>query len=280
MIGNDVQKAADILRQGGLVAIPTETVYGLAANGFNSEAVLRIFEAKNRPSFDPLILHLCSTKYIERVAAIIPEKAKQLADTFWPGPLTLILPKTHLVPDVVTSGLPFVGLRQPNHPLLKELFEHVDFPLAAPSANPFGMVSPTTAQHVEDQLGDRIDYILDGGPCTIGVESTIVSLEDPDRPKILRYGAITQEQIEEVIGSVGTQISSSSKPSSPGQLDRHYATSKPLELIESAPQHKSEQTFIIGFGADVGNVFDLNLSPTSDLHEAARKLFSFLREAD
>lgn len=177
VIGTDVREAARLLAAGGLVAIPTETVYGLAANAFDEAAVLKVFAAKQRPAFDPLIVHVHSLEQVREVVRELPPEAEALMRSFWPGPLTLVLPKQPRIPDLVTSGLDTVGVRMPAHPLTQELLRALPFPLAAPSANPFGYVSPTTAQHVLDQLGERIPYILDGGPCTIGVESTIIGWE-------------------------------------------------------------------------------------------------------
>ncbi|MBK7751267.1 MAG: threonylcarbamoyl-AMP synthase [Flavobacteriales bacterium] len=174
LIGTDLLEAARLLRAGQVVAIPTETVYGLAANAFDEAAVVRVFETKQRPAFDPLIVHVKDRNQLERVA-VVPAEAEPLIARFWPGPLTLVLPKRPEVPDLVTSGLDTVAVRMPAHPLTRQLLALLDFPLAAPSANPFGYVSPTTAQHVADQLGDRIPYILDGGPCDVGVESTIIA---------------------------------------------------------------------------------------------------------
>jgi tRNA threonylcarbamoyl adenosine modification protein (Sua5/YciO/YrdC/YwlC family) len=183
-IGTNTQAAADLLRKGEVVAIPTETVYGLAANAYNEAAVLKIFQAKQRPAFDPLIVHVHSLDQVKEVVSFSELKRKDtrkeaeaLMAKFWPGPLTLVLPKSDRVPDLVTSGLDTVAVRMPAHPMALELLRSLDFPLAAPSANPFGYVSPTTAQHVADQLGEKIPYILDGGPCTVGVESTIIGWE-------------------------------------------------------------------------------------------------------
>ena len=169
MIGTDLSVAKQLLEADKLVAIPTETVYGLAANALHTNAVLTIYKAKNRPSFDPLIVHVSSVDWVNKLTVDVPKKALELMDAFWPGPLTLILPKSGLVPDIVTSGLRYVGVRMPRHQMTKALLSTLDFPLAAPSANPFSYVSPTTAQHVEDQLGNKIEYILDGGPCIVGI---------------------------------------------------------------------------------------------------------------
>lgn len=186
-IGQDLDKALQLLESGELVAIPTETVYGLAANALNSRAVAKIFEAKNRPSFDPLIVHVASLQHAKKYTTGFPLQAEALARRFWPGPLTLLLPKTSDVPDIVTAGLDRVGLRCPAHPLTISLLAHASFPLAAPSANPFGYISPTTSQHVQDQLGNSVSYIIDGGPSRVGIESTIVGWED-NEPIIYRLG--------------------------------------------------------------------------------------------
>ena len=174
-IGQDILKAKEILIAGGLVAIPTETVYGLAGNALNENSVANIFRAKNRPSFDPLIVHVASILQAERFVEDIPSQARKLAETYWPGPLTILLKKRPIISDLVTSGLDTVAIRVPAQDLTRSLLASLDFPLAAPSANPFGYVSPTKAEHVNEQLGDNIDYILDGGDCQVGIESTIVS---------------------------------------------------------------------------------------------------------
>ncbi len=174
MIGTDLHLAIKLLTEGKLVGIPTETVYGLAANALNADAVLNIFEAKKRPVFDPLILHVPSVDVARLHVTRFPEKALQLANAFWPGPLTMVLPRKHHIPDIVCSGLETVAVRMPNHPLTLELLSQLSFPLAAPSANPFGYISPTTAKHVDEQLGNQISYTLDGGPCQVGIESTII----------------------------------------------------------------------------------------------------------
>lgn len=243
-VTTDVAQAAGILRSGGLVAFGTETVYGLGANALDERAVARVFEAKNRPHFDPLIVHIANLEWLERLTAQRSPLADRLADAFWPGPLTMVLPRKKIVPDLVTSGLPTVAVRMPSHPLALELLTMVDLPIAAPSANPFGQISPTTAQHVLDHLGGRIDLILDGGPCDVGVESTVV-LMTGDRPCILRHGGVTQEQLEQVIGAVDVHRSdagaeaASTDPAggatngavAPGMLSQHYSPRTPLSLI-------------------------------------------------
>jgi L-threonylcarbamoyladenylate synthase len=187
IIGEIIQEAKSFLLDGNIVAIPTETVYGLAGNALDPAAVLQIFTAKERPAFDPLIVHISSIDKVELYAHSIPSQAYDLMHEFWPGPLTIVLPKNSIIPDIVTSGLDTVGLRIPNHPTTIKLLKQLDFPLAAPSANPFGYISPTSAQHVFDQLGGKIPYILDGGICDVGVESTIVGFEN-DKCLIYRLG--------------------------------------------------------------------------------------------
>ncbi len=278
-------KATQLLTEGKVVAIPTETVYGLAANALNKEAVTEIFAIKNRPFFDPLIVHISDIKEVEKYATHFPEKAKKLANTFWPGPLTLILPKSKTIPDLVTSGLPFVGLRVPNHPLTLQLLKELPFPLAAPSANPFGYVSPTTAKHVEEQLGDKVSYILDGGQCEVGLESTIVMFEEDKNPVILRLGGLSIEAIEDCVGKVALNIASHSKPNSPGQLDKHYATRTPLKLVKEIDitAIDKSRTGAIAFYKPFDFLPIENqkiLSPNKSLTEAAHNLFAAMRELD
>jgi L-threonylcarbamoyladenylate synthase len=281
-IGFNISEARDALVRGRLVAIPTETVYGLAANAMNAEAVLSIFEAKSRPAFDPLIVHIGSMSQLDQLVIALPEKARKLAATFWPGPLTLILPKNASVPDIVTSGLPYVGVRMPRHELTLELLRSLAFPLAAPSANPFGYISPTTAEHVADQLGDKVDYILDGGPCEVGLESTIVSFMG-DEVQILRLGGLPVSDIEEFIGPVHISTSgSSSNPTAPGMLLSHYAPRKPLFLgdIKSlAKKFEGEKFSVLAF-SELRGLPGIVLSTDADMQEAARNLFAVLRQLD
>lgn len=233
-ITTDITWAARVLREGGLVAIATETVYGLAANALDEHAVARIFEAKARPFFDPLIVHIASRDWLNRLVSRVPPAAEKLATAFWPGPLTMVLPKTDLVPDLVTSGLPSVAIRMPVHPQARELLQLVDLPLAAPSANPFGQLSPTCAQHVAETLGDRIDLILDGGPSQVGVESTVVFVFD-DTVRILRHGGITREALERVvrIEDGATQVAEEVAAPSPGMLPQHYAPRTSLKVLSN-----------------------------------------------
>ena len=284
-IGKDILKAKDYLEKDELVAIPTETVYGLAANALNPIAVAKIFEAKERPTFDPLIVHTHSLKDVLNFVTEIHPVLLKLAEAFWPGPLTLLLPKKEIVPSLVTSGLDRVGVRIPNHPLTLELLDQLKFPLAAPSANPFGYISPTTAQHVEKQLGAKIPYILDGGSCSVGLESTIVG-EENGEIIIYRLGGLSVDDIEKVAGKVSVQLNQSSNPKAPGQLKSHYAPKKPVyigNLLELQAMYSDKKIGAIVFGNDVTlneAILIKNLSPTKNYQEAAVNLFSFLRELD
>lgn len=281
-IGKDILKAKKLLIAGELVAIPTETVYGLAANALDAVAVTKIFVAKARPTFDPLIVHVASIEQAKKYIAAFPEKAQALAQHFWPGPLTLVLPKQSIIPDIVTSGLDTVGIRCPDHELTRELLTTLSFPLAAPSANPFGYVSPTTTAHVNQQLGDKIPYILEGGHCRVGLESTIVGFEN-NEPIIYRRGGISEETIISTIGNIGLKIHSSN-PVAPGQLDSHYAPRKKLVLGDIERLKKDFQNQRMGVlrfkKAKQGDDEELILSDSGDLEEAARNLFSMLRQMD
>ncbi|NMM49051.1 L-threonylcarbamoyladenylate synthase [Marinigracilibium pacificum] len=283
VIGTDIKEAASILQKGGLVAVPTETVYGLAANATDPKAVTGIFEAKQRPSFDPLIVHTDSLEKVRSFTKSIPESALKLANQFWPGPLTLILEKKDLIPDIVSSGLPTIGVRMPDHPLTRELLSILDFPIAAPSANPFGYISPTNAEHVKAQLDDKVDYILDGGECKVGIESTIVSFEN-DVPVILRLGGLSIDDIEKVVGKVKIQPHSSSNPKAPGMLKSHYAPRKKFylgdidSLLEKFP---GDNIGVLTFTKkNINRPHHYILSPEGDTNEAAANLFSFMRKLD
>lgn len=278
-IGTDVQKAAKILSEGGLVAIPTETVYGLAANAFDEEAVTKIFQVKNRPSFDPLITHISNAAQLTKLASYIPKKAIDLTTKFWPGPLTIILPKTDKINDLITSGLDSAAFRIPDHSLTKTLLETINFPIVAPSANPFTYVSPTTAQHVEAQLGNKVDYILDGGLCSVGLESTIVSFKN-DTPIILRLGGLNAEDIEQIIGNIDIQTHSSSNPEGPGMLISHYSPGIELivgEIEELIKENNDKKIGIISFKKPFPDYINTVLAPSGNLTEAARNLFKSLR---
>jgi len=282
-ISSSIEEAVDLLNCGQIVAIPTETVYGLAANALDKTAVVEIFNAKQRPSFDPLIVHIGSKSDVTRYASHIPFSAQKLIDVFWPGPLTLVLPKQSCIPDEVTSGLDTVGIRMPNHSLTLQLLNQLDFPLAAPSANPFGYISPTTTQHVFDQLQNKIPMILDGGPCEIGLESTIVGFEG-ELPIVYRLGGLTLEDIRNVCGDIKVEVNSSSDPKAPGMLKSHYAPTKPLKIISSNHNFNdlTNHSALIVFGdfEKTTNAQLYNLSPIGNYIEAAANLFSFLRILD
>lgn len=285
-IGQSLEKACEALVNGRLVAIPTETVYGLAGNALDAHVVSSIFAVKNRPFFDPLILHIASQSQITPYISNFPAPLKVLADTFWPGPLTLLLPKSDLVSDLVTSGLPRVAIRVPQQPLTLSLLKSLDFPLAAPSANPFGYVSPTSAAHVQKQLGESIAYILDGGDCEIGLESTIVGMED-DEIVIYRKGGLTLEEIEDKVGKVRVLSLSSSKPQAPGMVHTHYAPLKKMILLNKKEDIcVKEPISTVGFlGWDtyvegISRENQLLLTPTNNDREAAKNLFAYLRLLD
>ncbi|MDF2449657.1 MAG: translation factor [Bacteroidota bacterium] len=285
IIGNKIDTAKEFLIKQQLVAIPTETVYGLAANALDGIAVAKIFEAKERPTFDPLIVHVSELNEIFKYVTNVHPVLLKLAKHFWPGPLTLLLPRKSNIPDLVTSGLDRVGMRVPNHPLTLELLRNLEFPLAAPSANPFGYISPTKAVHVQNQLGDKISYILDGGDCSIGLESTIIGEEDGE-VIIYRLGGLSLDQIESVAGRVKVQLNQSSNPKAPGQLKSHYAPKKPVfigNINELINRYRKRRLGIIHFGKthfSADNSVVKNLSETSSFKEAANRLFSFLRELD
>ncbi len=279
---SDIESAAAHLRQNEIVGIPTETVYGLAGNAFSEEAVMKIFEAKNRPSFDPLIVHIADINALKSIASRVPEEYKKLIDHFWPGPLTILFEKSFQIPDCVTSGLNKVAVRFPSHPTFIALLKLLDFPLAAPSANPFGYISPTNAQHVIDQLGEKIPCVLDGGPCQVGVESTIVDFSDGEW-KVLRLGGISVEDIEGVLGTKVAVRPSSSRPEAPGMLDQHYAPKTKLwwgEIETGISQWGSEGNVVLTLMPDERWQNNEFLSLKGDLNEAARNLFRKLRTLD
>ncbi|MBW3544780.1 MAG: threonylcarbamoyl-AMP synthase [Bacteroidetes bacterium] len=281
-IGTDLQEATRLLQQGELVAIPTETVYGLAGNAYSEKAVISIFEVKKRPSFDPLIVHTHSLVAAGEFVQEIPDAAHALAEKFWPGPLTLILPKNNKIPDLVSAGLDTVGVRMPRHPLSLQLLQLLPFPLAAPSANPFGYISPTTARHVEEQLGSHIPYILDGGPCDIGVESTIIGFEG-DTVIVHRLGGMAIEELQQAVKKLIVKPHSVSNPVAPGQLESHYAPRTPLllgSIKELLQEHGKQDIGILSFKDTYPETSNLTLSPSADLSEAARNLFKALRELD
>jgi L-threonylcarbamoyladenylate synthase len=277
-----LDRAAALLRDGAVVAFPTETVYGLGANAFDTRAVARIFEIKARPAFDPLIVHIDGDAMLERVAASVPPSARALMEVFWPGPLTIVLRKRSEIPDLVTAGLSTVAVRMPAHPVARALIERAAVPLAAPSANPFGYLSPTRAEHVVRMLGERIDLIVDGGPTEHGVESTIVMIEP--RPTLLRHGAIPAAAIEAVVGSLERELSDDARPLAPGSLPQHYAPHTPVRIVD-VPAHvpEAERTgaALLAFRESVPGYRAVRvLSTNGDLREAAAHLFEYLHELD
>lgn len=283
-IGQDILFARKILEKGELVAVPTETVYGLAANALNAKAVTKIFVTKNRPTFDPLIIHIASEAQLENFVTSVPDDAKKLIKHFWPGPLTLVLPRNKNIPDIVTAGLSTVGVRCPDHYLTQQLLALINFPLAAPSANPFGYVSPTTAEHVNAQLGEQISYILDGGPCRVGIESTIIGFEN-NKPIIYRRGGIPEEAIERIVGPVQSKLHSSSNPAAPGQLVSHYAPKINFllgDIDALIDAHKDKKIGLLRFKKIEGESsrHEICLSAEGDMAEAAQNLFAALRKLD
>jgi L-threonylcarbamoyladenylate synthase len=281
----EILRAAKIIRRGGIVAFPTETVYGLGADAFKPLAVARIFEVKRRPRFDPLIVHVAGYSDLEKLVLNVPSQVKPLIERFWPGPLTIVLPKKESVPDIVTAGLPSVAIRMPRHPMALRLIEKSDCPIAAPSANLFGYLSPTTADHVCEQLGDQIDLILDGGPCEVGVESTIISFLQKI-PRLLRPGGAPLEEIESIIGKVEGNPSPESLPAAPGMLPRHYAPQTPMMLgLDKRDMNffKDKKIGLLAFQKSEGNPkYDHIeiLSKKGDLQEAAANLFAAIRRLD
>jgi L-threonylcarbamoyladenylate synthase len=269
-----------MLRDGGVVAFPTETVYGLGADAFNAVAVARIFEIKRRPEFDPLIVHVLDETMLRRVAADVSPGALELAAQFWPGPLTLVLPKRSELPDIVTAGLPTVAVRMPSHPVTRGLLERTGRPLAAPSANPFGYLSPTRALHVERMLGAAVDVIIDGGPTPIGLESTIVRLAP--RPELLRLGAVPVDAIEAIAGSLGAPEDEAS-PLAPGRLPQHYAPSVPIRVVRfdrvAAPEREGAAALAF-CERPTGYRAACVLSEKGELREAAARFFECLHELD
>ena len=282
----EIQKAASLLKEGNVVAIPTETVYGLAANAFNENAVRKIFEIKGRPLFNPLIIHIKSLAFLEQLVCNIPPKALQLAHHFWPGSLTLILPKKDIVPNIITAGKNTVAVRIPNHPLTLALLNELDFPLAAPSANPFGTISPTEAKHVTDYFNEKIRMVLDGGICQNGIESTIIGFEF-DEPVLYRLGSITVEEIEKIVGNITVKNKKEVAPDAPGMLSKHYApkTKTFLETDINAflKKHPNKRIGILLFNQRIENNEFINqeiLSEHGNFKQAAVNLYAAMHRLD
>lgn len=286
MISSDIQKAVEILNQDNLVAIPTETVYGLAGNIFSGEAISKIFAMKNRPLFNPLIVHIHNTNQLDQLVSIIPDKALLLANAFWPGPLTLVLKKTSQVPDLITAGKDSVAIRMPNHPVTLALLKSLTFPLAAPSANPFGCISPTKAIHVEEYFGHKLQMVLDGGDCENGIESTIIGFEN-DEPSLYRLGAISVEDIESVIGLIKIKNSEETTPNAPGMLAKHYAPITPTYLETDVEEcinlFPNKKIGLLLFNKKIDNqniIHQEVLSESKSLDEAATNLYAAMHRLD
>ena len=292
---DNIDHCVSLLQQDEIVAIPTETVYGLGGNALKETSVRKIFHVKGRPFIDPLIVHCKNLEVVESIA-MTNDPVYALARAFWPGPLTLIVPKNKRIPDIVTAGLDSVAIRVPRHPIFRSVLEKIDFPLAAPSANPFGYVSPTSAEHVERTLGSKIKAILDGGPCAIGLESTIVDLRNPGTPIILRHGPITPSQISNCLGfpvktGIANKRDEQTAQSAPGQLTRHYSPKANVDLLEhgsiscedSIVSRLNNKTALIcnrkpNWYVDQSGVYWLSEEGHPD--EMARNLFDLIQKLD
>jgi L-threonylcarbamoyladenylate synthase len=280
-IGSDISVAIQFLKNDQLIGIPTETVYGLAGNALKSEVAAKIFEVKNRPTFDPLIVHCANADAIQEYVAEIPDWANELMKLFTPGPLTFLLKRKSIIPDLITSGLDRVAIRVPAHPLVAQVLSQLSFPLAAPSANPFGYISPTEARHVEAQLGNAIPYILDGGACQVGLESTIIG-EESGNLVVYRAGGLSIDALEKVVGKLEIRQGNSS-PQAPGMLKSHYAPKKKLLLgdIETLIQANQEKKIsVLSFSKKYEGFPNLVLSQDGNTTEAAHNLFAYMRILD
>ena len=283
-IGNDLAKAKQLLEEGELVAIPTETVYGLAGNGLNSNAIAKIYAAKNRPQFNPLILHVANLSQLEEWVENIPDACVLLMNEFSPGPITYLLPKSSTVPDLVTAGSNKVAIRIPSHPLTLQLLNSLNFPIAAPSANPSGYVSPVTSKHVLDGLNGLIPYIIDGGSCSIGLESTIVGFEE-NKVIVHRLGGLSIEEIQRISGVDLEVHLSHASPTAPGQLKSHYATKKPLivgDINKNLLLYKGKKIGLLTFSSSykINGCIEHILSSSENIEEAASHLFNAMRLLD
>lgn len=279
----NIEKAAHVILKGGLVSFPTETVYGLGGNALDPRAVARIFEAKARPSFDPLITHIAELEMLDRIADVKNNRTFDIIDRFWPGSLTLIVPKRDIIPGIVTSGLQTMAVRMPDHPTALELIRLSSGAVAAPSANPFGYLSPTTAAHVDELLGDKIEMVLEGGTCRIGVESTVLDVTG-DRPMVLRPGGIALETIKELIPDVEIFNRETISPIAPGQLKMHYSPTKPLHIVDSVSMVSDRDrcgALLFRDGPDTAGFSAVEtLSSEGDPVEAAARLFVALHNLD
>lgn len=287
MITTDISKAKVVLENNGLIALPTETVYGLAGNAFSDIAIQKTFDLKNRPFYNPLIVHIKDIASVFEVATEIPDSALLLAEKLWPGSLTLVLNKRDTISDLITAGKKTVAVRVPNHPLALDLLANIDFPLTAPSANPFGSISPTNAKHVFNYFGNELDVILDGGDCEKGVESTIIGFEN-NKPILYRQGAITQEEIEHIIGDkISAKTTSDASPNAPGMLSRHYApltdTYLTDNITEFLKQFEGKKIGVLLYKQPIQHrniVHQEILSIHEDLNEAAKNLYAAMHRLD
>jgi L-threonylcarbamoyladenylate synthase len=284
-IGTDIHEAAAYLNSNEIVGIPTETVYGLAANALNEQAVSKVFAAKKRPLYNPLIVHIKDISEVEKYAAEVPALAYELFETFAPGPLTIILPKKDIVPDITTAGKQDVALRIPNHPLSLALLEILDYPLAAPSANPFGYISPTSSDHVYKQLKGKIPYILDGGSCKSGLESTVIAFRE-NKAYLHRLGALGIDELKKIIPNISFETKDDNAPVSPGMLKQHYSPNTILVQSKNIDQlileQRDKKIGIISFQKNYPIDADklVILSPSGDLNEAASRLYAALHYMD
>lgn len=286
MITSDLNQVKTALINGDIIALPTETVYGLAANIYLDSALEKVFKLKKRPSHNPLIIHISNAGILEQIAKNIPAKARELANVFWPGPLTLVLEKQDQIPNRITAGKPTVAVRVPNHPIALQLLESLNFPLAAPSANPFGSLSPTSAKHVALYFKEEINFILDGGPCFCGLESTIIGFEN-DKPILYRHGAISIEEIEKIIGPIKIKNQNSKNPSAPGMLTRHYAPKTQIQINDdislALAQNPDKKIGVLSFKKNKKIKTEIHqevLSISGDLNEASKNLYAALHRLD
>ena len=285
IISKDIQKAVELLTNEQLVAIPTETVYGLAGNIFSEKAIKCIFSTKQRPFFNPLIVHIASVASLNDIVTHIPKKAKLLAAAFWPGSMTLVLKKDKRIPDIITAGKDTVAVRIPNHPVTLELLKKLPFPLAAPSANPFGSISPTKPTHVENYFKNDIEMVLEGGSCASGIESTIIGFEN-EEPVIYRLGALPLEDIEAVVGKVLIKNKKEENPDAPGMLARHYApktnTFLVTDVASEVEKYSGKKIGVLIFKSSLNNknITEIVLSKEGSLQEAASKLYDAMHELD
>jgi L-threonylcarbamoyladenylate synthase len=285
-ISSDISKAIELLNKEDVVAIPTETVYGLAGNIYSEKAIRKIFEVKQRPLFNPLIVHIPSIDHLEKIVREFPVKAQKLAEAFWPGSLTLILPKRLNIPEIVTGGKDTVGVRIPNHPVTLSLLKQLSFPLAAPSANPFNRISPTSSDHVKAYFENTLPMVLEGGECKNGIESTIIGFEN-NEAILYRLGAISIEDIEKIIGKIQIRNTSETTPNAPGMLAKHYAPRTKMYLLDDVDEfienNKSKRIGVLRFERKLKTTRFEHieiLSKSGDLKEAASKLYSTLHKLD